>query len=136
MRDNTGPGLAFKLGTNAPRWPRPVVGMRCAVDRSARSHVSVTPTVTYAAERGVRPMTSAWRAYGTLPGLIFLAAFAFRFSGGYCIAGRGTRHQCFQQGTWSEHSVAERLLIWTSKREVASSIPAFSLFEQPSQPAP
>ena len=60
----------------------------------ARRRVNVTPTVTSAVERAVRPVTSAWRAYGTLLGLIILAAFAFRFQGDSSISVRGERHQC------------------------------------------
>ena len=60
-----------------------------AVGNGARRRVNVTPVGTSTAERAVGPMTSAWRTYKTLLGIIFLAAFAFRYPGCYHIFGRG-----------------------------------------------
>ena len=96
MRDNTRAGLAFKPGTNAPKGPRPVISMRHAGENGARRCVNVTPAGTFAAERAMQPMTSAWRADGTLLGLMFLADSAFRFPSGYYSVARETPHQCFQ----------------------------------------
>ena len=56
--------------------------MRYAKDNGARRRVNVTPTGTFAVERAVRPVMPAYRAYGTLLGLICLAAFEFRFLSG------------------------------------------------------
>ena len=56
--------------------------MRYAKDNGARRRVNVTPTGTFAVERAVRPVMPACRAYGTLLGLISLAAFEFRFLSG------------------------------------------------------
>ena len=47
--------------------------------RYARRRANVTPAGTSAIDRAVRHVTPAWRAYGTLLGLMFPAAFAFRF---------------------------------------------------------
>ena len=79
MRDNNNASLAFKLGTDAPRGAIPVISMRYAGVHGARRSVNVTPIGTFAVERAVRLVTSAWRAVGTLLGLICLVSITLRF---------------------------------------------------------
>ena len=113
VRDNTRAGRAFEPGTNAPRGPRPVISMRYAREIGASRRVKVTPTGTFAVERAVRPMKSAWRAYGMLLRLISPAAFAICFSSGYYMA-----------------------LHLDMYVAVANSIPALRLFEELPNPPP
>ena len=51
MRHSTRAGLAFKLGTNAARGPRPVISMRCAGEHGARRRANVSPIGASSVER-------------------------------------------------------------------------------------
>ena len=95
MRDNSNASLALKPGTDAPRGAIPVISMRYAGVHGARRSVNVTPIGTFAVERAVRLVTSAWRAVGTLLGLICLVSITLRFPGRYYTFARGTWHLCF-----------------------------------------
>ena len=75
MLGNTRAGLAFMLGTNAPRGRPPVIRMRHLGEDGARRRGNVTPAGTSAVERAVRPVRPAWRAYGAFLGLILCGGF-------------------------------------------------------------
>ena len=64
MLDKSRASLAFKLGTNAARGPRPMIRMPHLWKDGARRRVNVTPIGTSAAERAVRPVRPPWRACG------------------------------------------------------------------------
>ena len=95
MRDNSNASLAFKPGTDAPRGAIPVVSMRYAGVHGARRSVNVTPIGTFAVERAVRLVTSAWRAFGTLLGLICLVSITLRTPSRDYTFARETWHLCF-----------------------------------------
>ena len=79
MLGNTRAGLAFMLGTNAPREQPHVIRMRHLGEDGARRRGSVTPAGTSAVERAVRPVGPARRAYGALLGLILCGGFRIIF---------------------------------------------------------
>ena len=56
-----------------------MISMLYTSGNGARRRVNATPIGTFSVKRAVRPLSPAWRVYGTLLGLITLASSHFVF---------------------------------------------------------